>query len=426
MGLFARDSDGTAAAAEQLPRRPSFNHAALDRADIEDAKRGYPAVSLHHFAATNGLGYTNNALHPGFLSNLPKWPDYVFNVCHGTFPGGRLGVLQHELLELETDQDGIRGGGTFYSVRVVSRYSAKEMLGLGSDESTHPPFTGNSVWLPITSVHLRTPELNQLPVFTIRSNDAISLFGSGKLDQHGLPGFRLDRGPKEYPALLSAIAAACAGALPTRRDSYVRLQVRYGVLSLTVNGYRADDADLHHLTAVATHLADSLTALTGGLPGATFATAGPAAAATTNPPQGVPKPHPGYVPAYAKAAVELAMLHEDPHYLSHLLPRCPIPGVASGVLFGTLPGTSTAGRVAWFEHGGRFSGAVRGGVIAPAAAGASTPVGGLYHAPAGMQVEVVDGIAYCWKQQLFTGRLESRQLPIGARAAFAETGVATI
>lgn len=425
MGLFSRDGDDSAAAADQLPRRPSFNHAALDRADIEDAKRGYPAVSLQQFAAANGLGYTNNELHPGFLSNLPKWPDYVFNVCHGTFPGGRLGVLQHELLELETDQDGIRGGGTFHSVRVVSRYSAKELLGLGTDESTHPPFTGNSVWLPITSVHLRTPELNQLPVFTIRSNDAISLFGTGKLDQHGLPGFRLDRGPKENPALLSAIAAACAGALPTRRDSYVRLQVRYGVLSLTVNGYRADDADLHHLTAVATHIADGLTALATRLPGATFATAGPAAA-STNPPQGVPKPHPSYVPAYAKAATELAMLHEDPYYLTHLLPRCPIPGVASGVLFGTLPGTTTVGRLVWFELGGRFSGSVRAGVMVPAASGASTPLGGVFHAPTGMQVEVVDGIAYCWSQQLLTGRLESAQLTPAAHAAFAATGLATI
>ncbi|MEQ1700764.1 MAG: hypothetical protein ABMA25_11675 [Ilumatobacteraceae bacterium] len=429
MGLFSRDGGGAAGTATAaatattpLPRRPSFNHAALDRADIEDAKRGYPAVSLQPFAAAAGLGYTNNELHGGFLSNLPKFPGYVFNVCHGTFPGGRLGLLQHELLELETDQDGIRGGGTFYSVRVVTRYSTKELLGVTGDP-IEAPFLGNAAWLPITSVHLRTPELNQLPVFTVREV-GFTVLARGKLDQYGLPGFRVDRGPKD-PTMLSAIATACAGALPTRRDSYVRLQVRYGVLSLTVNGYRADEQDLHHLTAVATHIADSLTALTRNLPGAAFTTAGPSAD-TSAPPEGVPKPHPSYRPAYAKAGPELTMLHEDPYYLSHLLPKCPIPGVPSGVLFGNLPGTSTVGRLAWFELGNRFSGSVRGGAIAPAADGATTPLGGTYHAPTGMHVEVVDGIAYCWLHPLLSGRLGARELVTAAQAAFTATGTATI
>lgn len=409
--------------AEQLPRRQSFNHAALDRADIEDAKRGYPAVSLQPFAAAAGLGYTNNELHGGFLSNLPKFPDYVFNVCRGAFPGGRLGLLQHELLELETDQDGIRGGGTYFSVRVVTRYSTKELLGVTGDP-IEAPFVGNSAWLPTTSVHLRTPELNQLPVFTIREV-GFAVLARNKLDQYGLPGFRLDRGPKENPALLQAIAAACAPSLSTRRDSYFRLQVRYGVLSLTVNGYRADDADLHHLTAVATHLADSLTALTRTMPGVAFTTAGPSAV-TSAPPEGVPKPHPSYRPAYAKAGPELGMLDEDPYYLSHLLPKCPIPGVASGVLFGNLPGTATPGRLVWFEHGGRFSGSVRGGVIVPAAEGAITPLGGTSHAPTGMHVEVVDGIAYCWQHQLLSGRLGARELAPAAQAAMAATPAATV
>ena len=425
MGLFSRDSGDSATAADQRPRRSSFNHAALDRADIEDAQRGHPAVSLQQFAAANGLGYTNNELHPAFLSNLPKWPDYVFNVCHGTFPGGRLGLLQHELLELETDDGGIRGGGTFHSVRVVTRHSAKAVFGLGTDEPAQAPFTGNSAWLPITSIHLRTPELNQLPTFAIRDLGGGALFGGGTLDQYGLPGFRLDRGPKDNPAAMSAIGAACAPALSTRRDAYVRLQVRYGVLSLTVNGYRADEPDLHHLAATAAHLADSLVALTRRAPDGAFAVGGPAAASMATA-DWYPKPHPNYVPAYAAAAGKLGLVHEHQSHVASIAPRCPIPGAASGVLFGTLPGTTTVGRMVWFELGGRFSGSVRAGVMVPAAAGASTPLGGVFHAPTGMQVEVVDGIAHCWQVALLTGRLESAQLTPAARAAFAATGAATI
>ena len=424
MGLFSRDGAGEhATTADELPRRPSFNHAALDRADVEDARRGYPAVSLQPFATSNGLGYTNNELHNGFLSNLPKFPDYVFNVCHGAFPGGRLGLLQHELLELETDQDGIRGGGTFYNVRVVSRYSAKELLGVTGDP-VQAPFVGNSVWLPITSVHLRTPELSQLPMFTIREG-GLALFGGGNLDQYGLPGFRLDRGPKDDAAALSAICAAVAPALSTRRDTYVRLQVGYGVLSLTVNGYRADEQDLQHLAAAAAHIADSLAALTRRPSDGSFAVAGADAASMTTV-EWYHKPHPSYTSAYTEVAAKLGLFQEHQSHLALVTPRCPIPGAASGVLFGTLPGTTTVGRMAWFELGGRFSSAVRAGVMVPAAEGASTPLGGVFHAPTGTQVEVVDGIAHCWSLQLLVGRLESAQLTPAAQAAFAATGAATI
>ena len=80
----------------------------------------------------------------------------------------------------------------------------------------------------------------------------------------------------------------------------------------------------------------------------------------------------------------------------------------------------------WFEHGGKYSGSVRGGVIVPATDGATTPLGGTRFEPTGMQVEVVDGLAYCWKVQRFTGRLESRQLVPDARAALAAVGAAVV
>lgn len=425
MGLFSRTKDASSKDASSKGSAPqtagkSFGHAAFDPADVEDARRGHPAISLEPFATANGLGYSNNEVHGSFLSTLPVWPHYIFNICRGQL-GGRLTQVCHELLEMEASEGSIRAGGTFYDVRVTTRRSAREMMNLGSGDPEDAPFTGNAVWIPTTTVHIRVPELNQLPTFWIRRDGEMTL-GRTTLDQYGLPGFRIGPSVKADDPYAAVVATACQ-PIAARRDAYVRLQVKYGIVALTVNGYRVDDQDLQHLINTAAHAAHNLVALTHPAT-APFATPGPAAG--NRPPAGVPLPHPSYTPAYTKVAGELGLLQEDAHYLAHLLPHCPLPGVASGVLFGTLPSTNTVGRMVWFEHGGKTSSTVRGGVIVPAAPGATTPLGGVVHEATGMRVEVVDGIAYCWKIQRFAGRLESTQLTPDARAALAATGAAII
>jgi len=221
------------------------------------------------------------------------------------------------------------------------------MLNLGSGDPEDAPFAGNAVWIPITTVHLRVPELNQLPTFWIRKDGAM-LLGGRTLDRYGLPSFRIGPSLKVDDPYAGAVASA-SQPLAGRNDAYVRFQVKYGVVALTVNGYRVDDQDLKHLINTAAHVAHNLVASTQPAAGE-FAAFGPAAG-SQRPPEGVPLPHPGHNPAYATAAGNLGMLQENPHYLAHLLPRCPIPGIASGVLFGTLPG-GTVGRMVWFEHGG--------------------------------------------------------------------------
>ena len=57
------------AAAQQDPR--SFGHAAFDPADVEDARRGHPAVSLQPFATAMGLEYASPEIEPTFLCTLP-------------------------------------------------------------------------------------------------------------------------------------------------------------------------------------------------------------------------------------------------------------------------------------------------------------------------------------------------------------------
>lgn len=426
MGLFNRGDDDTAPTQGAPVAGDSawFGHAAFDPSDVADARRGHPAVSLQAFATANGLEYRDRSLSARFISVQPRWPDYTFNVSRGVLPVGRLGQVSHELLELETAEGSIRTGGTFYDVRITTRRSARDMLNLGDGDPENTPFVGNSVWLPTTAVHVRVPEVNQLPEFTVRrSGEAV--FGGKKLDGQGLPGFRLKQGPKDDDAFLEAIGGALGPGLTTRPDAYVDLRCGYGLVALTVNGYRSDDADLRHLVDVAGYVAQTLAALARPADPAGFGAPGPAAG-TEPTPEWVPKPHPSYTPVYAQAATELGLVNEAPHHLALVLPGCPIPGIASGVLFGTLPDTASVGRLVWFEHGTRYSGAVRGGVIVPAGPGATTPLGGVAHDPTGTCVEVVDGVAYCWKADLFSGRLESRQLTPDVRAAFAATSTAEI
>ena len=429
MGLFKRGRDAASSASPGSPgatdATPSFGHAAFDPADVEDARRGRPAFSLQPFAESNGFEFTDSEIYSGFVSTLPVWPQYTFNMCRGMFPGGRLGQVGHELLEVEAAEGSVRDSGTYYDVRVTTRRSLREFALLGPKDPENVPFAGNAVWIPTTTAHVRAPEINQLPVLSIRNGQELSVFGKSSLDRHGLPGFRLVRGPKDDDVFLSAMARAFRTILANRSDAYITVRAKYGIVALTVNGFRSSEQELQALIEIASTLGQGLVDLCTPTSSSPFSAAGPAAGSMSAS-EGVPQPHPDYAAAYAKVAGELNLLHEDQRYLTHLLPGCPIPGVASGVLFGTLPGTSTAGRIVWFEHGGVFSGTVRGGVIVPATPGASTPLGGIAHQPTGTRVEVVDGIAYCWKIKRFTGSLESRQLPPDAAAAFAAAGVATI
>ncbi len=224
--------------------------------------------------------------------------------------------------------------------------------------------------------------------------------------------------------MLAAVAGASAPFLTPRPDPYVSLQIRYGLIALTVNGYRLDNT-LHNLIIAADGIASALSALTPPALATPFTTLGPPASSVPGLP-GVPLPHPSYKPAYARRATELGMHNEDISHLMALLPRCPIPGIPSGVLVGNLPGTSSPGRLVWFEQGGYTSGSVRGGVIMPAAKGAATPLGGVLNEQTGMYEEVVDGVVSCWRQQRSFNALESDQIVTAATATLRASGRATL
>lgn len=404
--------------------RAGFGHAAFDPADVEDARRGHPAVSLDAFAATVGLEPRGSQVFGSFLSTQPAWPEYVFNACRGAMPSGRLGLVAHELYEVEAHNGSVQAAGSFYDVRVTTRTSLLEIGGISQSKVPNEPFAGNAVWIPTTTVHVRAPETNRLPLLRITRSRSFSVTGRNELDHLGLPGFRVLRGTED-PERLAAAVHAAGPWLQTRGDAHVELRVRYGLVALTVNGYRADEQDLRHLVSVADGIAHALAAVTPPPSGAVFNQYGPPATEVRMPP-GVPMPHPVLVPQYGALAAHWGLHLEHPAHLLAMAPRCPIPGIASGVMAGNLPATAAAGRLVWFEQGGRTSGSVRGGLITTAAPGASTPLGGIHDPTTDVYVEVAEGLACAWRRQRSQGVLEPEVLLQSTTAALRSVGLAAV
>lgn len=414
MGLFRRDRKDES----------RFGTAAFDPADVEDARRGHPETTLQPFAAAVGFDFRGVEQPGAFVSTLPTWPDYLFNVSRGVLPSGRYSMFAHELYEVRAHNGTVQAAGAFHDIRLNTRLSGIEIGGIDQRKPKNEPFWGNAVWLPTTSVHVRAPETNRLPILRIARSSSYAVQGNNGLDHVGLPGFRW-LGPDLDQGTVAAIAAAVGPALTQRGDAHVELRVRFGVVVLTVNGYRADDGDLRHLLSTADTLAGALAAITPAATGQAFEAPGPAAGTVPVPP-GVPEPHRDTVARAAAQASAWGMFHEDPSHVLSLLPRCPIPGRPTAVLLGTPPGSGAVVRVVWFEQGGRTIGSVRGGVIVPAAAGVVTAVGGQLFDETAMYVEVVDGVAYCWRKTRSFDTLDADVLVDAAGWTLAAAGLATI
>ena len=403
---------------------PGFGTAAFDPADAEDARRGRPDVSLEGFAAATGLTFKGTEQAGQFVSTLPTWPDYVFNVCRGTLPGGRYGVVDHELYEVQAHNGSVAAAGQFHDLYVPPRVGRMEVGGI-EQGGKNEPFWGNAAWLPSTTVHVRAPETNRLPVLRFVRSSSHGLEGDNGLDAYGAPGFRT-LGPDLPPQTLAPLASACAPWLAARADAHTELRVRYGLVAVTVNGYRADEADLRHLALTGESIADALAALTPPALAVSFDAPGPPAGAASWAGPGFPEPYPDFVRQYAGLAEAWGLHLEDPGHLLSLAPRCPIPGRPSGVLLGVPPGRASVARVVWFEQGGRTTTSARGGLVVPAAPGATTPIGGVVHPDTGIYVEVVDGVAYAWRKQRSFRELEADVLVNTAVATLRATGLAAI
>lgn len=403
------------------PAEAKFNRAALAADDVEDSRRGRPAVSLQPVIEELGLTYADNEMAGSFVATLPKWPDYLFNGGRGALPGGRYGQIGHELLEADVTQSGLQMGGSTYSVSTTYRNP-----GFFGVHGTPPnePFSGNNAWIPTTAVHVRAPETSRLPRLVIVEKSRIPSWGNPTLDSHGLPGYRIIENDPIGPDLIASVAAVCRPWLSVRSDPYLRLRVVQGMVNITVNGYRTDIADLRHLIDAGEGIADGLTAMMAPPLTVPFDAPG-GAVGSLAPLRGVPIAWPQYAAMFAEAAKASGLHQEDALYLMSLLPSNPIPGLPWGVLFGTPAGCAKPCRIVWHNQGGRTESTVRGGLITPARAGARTPVGGIFHQPTAMYAEVVNGVAYCWNQQR-GGEVDPRGLAHNGSNTLRELGLADI
>ncbi len=131
----------------------------------------------------------------------PAWPDYLFNVARGVLPGGRFGVVEHDLYEIATHPStGIQHGGGFYGSKYTARGSRGFLNTVLSIELTHDeptgPFAASAVWVPTTSADVRVPEAALCPRLVVRRSDRMGPVGNTDLDDVDLPRFQACRTPR--------------------------------------------------------------------------------------------------------------------------------------------------------------------------------------------------------------------------------------
>src|SRR4051812_38923169 len=87
--------------------------AAFSSEDVEDAKRGRPAISLSGYAAERALQYIDHNTPAGYRTAVPCDPEFQFNVMRGRLPGGEHGILAHEAFALPWVDGEIAWSGWF-------------------------------------------------------------------------------------------------------------------------------------------------------------------------------------------------------------------------------------------------------------------------------------------------------------------------
>ena len=385
------------------------NHTAFAREDVEDARRGAPATSLEAWASERGIAFRGSELAGTFVTVLPRFDQYTFNVCRGEVLPGRYGLLAHLLEELPATDGKIDGGGTFYGTRLVTKRNLLSFVGI---EKARPdePFAANAAWAPTTGVALRVPELTLLPRISLEIESGFSNFGGGRdLAPAGVPGWRLHASDWVSDELADAVTAA-ARPLAGLGATWGRVLLDHGQLALIRNGFVAHPDLLDHLLATAGAIADALAA-TAPLPAGT-------------PPWCQPQEH--ETAAFRQGASEFAMALADPVDLHRTHRHLPFPGRALGLLQGTLPGSTATGHLAFAVQGGRTTGTYRTVVLTPAAPGAATPLGGTVHPPTDQYVEVADGLAVSWPRVRSVGRLEAVEKAAAGVTTLRDLGLAAL
>jgi hypothetical protein len=388
------------------------NRAAFSRADVEDAKRGYPDFDLRDYAAVRGLEFLDHGTPAGFRAAVPGAEELQSNVLRGVLPGGEYGVIAHEGLEIGTLGDGFDWDGTFYGVRVIAKGDFGGILGfvpvvnwfVGSDATAR-------VRLPCTVAAVRVPEtagtLTNLRFDRRRSSTPFSFRERIRLAEFvGEKGWDLYAGEKPEPEVVARLAAEpVAGLLRAHTgDGLFQAVVWWGTLVVRRNGFLRSAEELDELARAASLLARRLREVC--LPLAEpqrFDTALP----SPPPPyhRGFEAP-PGFFveeqwSGWGKATGDrYRLVSEDPLAYHRAFPSLPVPGIACIALRGTVPRLGVPGRLV--VH--REPESARPAVVISAPPGSeATPPGGRARREHGVRVEIADGLLAVWSIDSYWG-----------------------
>ncbi len=407
-------------------RRPPST-AAYTRADVEDARRGYPAVDLTDYGRARGLEPMGQIL-IGHVAGLnPLWTDYVFNVLRGELAPGRFGTVQHELDEIGLGDDGDpTQPGEYHKRRSVIRPGLGSLIGWHRDPPNEP-FAAQAMWLPTTGIKVLVPEAALLPRI-VATSATYSVLSDRSLKPWA-PSYRIASSRWVNDTVREAVAAAIGPQLQALGTTYARLELAHGALGLVVDGYRHDPADLDRLVAAVVAMAGQLAEVArpwcveGGLAGPTWAFD-----RSTHPPgyRSFDRDHErsGMV-AMDRAAAQLSMTVEDPVALHRRAPRLPLPGTSMGMLYGVLPGGTVPARLTWQtqSHPGSSAYLRRAAVVAVGPGSPALPVGGVLVPQTDMYVASADGVAACWTRSNSPGRLDAEETAALAVTTFRSVGI---
>jgi hypothetical protein len=397
-------------------------YGAFAKDDVDDAKRGEPPGSLEAYAAARGLDYKGQLLYGAYGGILPRFPDYVFNVCRGVLPGGGVGMLQHELQEVEVSTSrGIMWGGEFHQTHYTAKgrgfWNTVLPIEIFDKQPPDKPFAASALWAPVTAGVVRVPEAALLPRALVRRKERMAA-GTPSLDDVGAPGYRVEANGATAEVRAAMFGGDVAEVLRTFPHPHVELMFSHSGVALRRNGFVMDDGALDDLAHAVSRVAAGLAQA-----GAAYHRPQPFTAELRPPGDGPPDdvpwyewPGPQWADGYAQKASALGMASEDPVEFHRAFPTQPVPGIASGVLRGPLPGwDGLEGRLVFMVHGRGTTNSVRTAVLIAAPEGAPPiPPGGQLVPETEMYVEVVDGIAAIWNQRRSFGQLEAE--PTLARA----------
>ncbi|WP_322936372.1 hypothetical protein [Nocardioides bizhenqiangii] len=392
------------------PRQHGF--AAFAPEDVADARAGRPPGDLREYGASRGLAWLDRARPLGFSAGSPGFDEYRFSVLRGDLPGGRYGVLMHQLMEIPVTKSPnvsgklygsvVKSGGSWWSFSLPNRTDIPivgDFLDPPTDHSPREPFDTNAVWIPTTAVGTHVPE-SVLPLFLTRLDrrDKLSPYDFDQrrdLGSAGLPDWRLrTHGTPVSDALLHRLLTPSVREVLTRRanDPYFGVLLLRGTMVVRRNGFVLDPDELDRLAADMCTIADAVR--DACLPEL-------APRPLTEPLPSPRSEHPEVTPAwrdgYIQVATRLGLAMEDPDELHRAFPALPLPGRVVAAMYGDLGGGVQGRLVYAAEMNLRAAERARGAVLLTAQPGTpDTPPAGerqddrllIHHQRSGMHVLV--------------------------------------